>query len=117
MVKTRSVLVLGSQRISDFVDAIECPQDLDICWHDNSNNPDLVNVDWSKKNRKSSLLYMGDTLFVDRRNPGHTDYSEEIIKFMTVNSEGMARGQKVFFWLLDFLKATVFTIKVLLIYI
>ena len=35
MVKTKGVLVLASQTISQFVDAIDCTMDLALCWQDN----------------------------------------------------------------------------------
>jgi hypothetical protein len=35
MVKTKGVLVLASQTIAEFVDAIDCTMDLALCWQDN----------------------------------------------------------------------------------
>jgi snRNA-activating protein complex subunit 3 len=55
----------------------------------------LDNVDWNSKTRASSAIFLDDTIFIDRRNPDHVDYSEEILKFMEMHEGTLNRGQQV----------------------
>ena len=52
----------------------------------------LDGVDWTTKIRTSSALYLGDTIYIDKRSPDHIDYSEEIIKFLDSNEGCISRG-------------------------
>ena len=91
-VKTKGLFVLGSQKLSDFVDGIECAMDLEVCWQENSENPFLENIEWNKSTRHSSCLYIGDTLYIDKRKGDHVDYTTQILELFRVNREHMSRG-------------------------
>ena len=55
----------------------------------------LEDVDWTSKTRTSSAIFLDDTIFIDKRNPGHVDYSEEIIKFLEMHAGTLNRGQQL----------------------
>ena len=52
----------------------------------------LEKVDWTSKTRTSSAIYLGDTIYIDKRSPNYEDYSDEILKFLDMHAGSLARG-------------------------
>lgn len=73
--RTQSFLVKRSQRISELVDLVACANDERL--HEHA--------------KTSKLVYFGQKFFVDRRVPGSSDYSEQIVRWIRAKPE---RGDK-----------------------
>lgn len=72
-------LVLGSQKLSEFRDAIKCSCDSSGPFTENSNDP-LSNPRENDpfKDSNSGFFFIGNTFYNDMRNPNNVDISEPI---------------------------------------
>lgn len=77
----REIVVLGENFLSDFRDMISCICDSVGPFTDHSEDPEsnYRAIDKYADKTNSGFLFIGDTLYVDTRNPKNLDTSKEVI--------------------------------------
>ncbi|XP_040273103.1 snRNA-activating protein complex subunit 3 isoform X1 [Bufo bufo] len=87
-----TVLVLGSQRLTDLRDAIKCVSDLQI-GGEFSHNPDLAPENICKDLFKSAFFYFEGIFYNDMRYPECRDISRTIIEWSESRDRGCGKFQ------------------------
>ncbi|KAM9329018.1 snRNA-activating protein complex subunit 3 [Gastrophryne carolinensis] len=87
-----TVLVLGSQRLTELRDAVKCVSDLSI-GGEFSNNPDLAPDNICKDLFKSAFFYFEGIFYNDMRYPECRDLSRTIIEWSESRDRGYGKFQ------------------------
>ncbi|XP_075708020.1 snRNA-activating protein complex subunit 3 [Rhinoderma darwinii] len=87
-----TVMVLGSQRLTELRDAVKCVSDLQI-GGEFSNNPDLAPENICKDLFKSAYFYFEGTFYNDMRYPECRDISRTTIEWSESRDRGCGKFQ------------------------